>query len=215
MIGGYSLRNLAVLFSLLCCSVFSFGQEIQFFDVQGNRIDKTKFERQLDNRVNLALSFQKGKITETRLLTRRMTGILSQDTLKVILSNLKELEANKVNHAKMIIINYHQGNDACNTSGSTDPLQYAMWINHYKDQVARLPNTSQFFISATKDVPERSKGVIEWYIDKSTFIEKSFFKFQYPCGSFVIIKPDGKYLAYFGEYAKDMLIKEAKKLLGN
>ena len=41
-----------------------------------------------------------------------------------------------------------------------------------------------------------------WHKDPEAIIQKTFFKHHYPCGSFVIINPDGKYASYFGEYSQ-------------
>lgn len=208
------MRNLLCLYVLVLCSIISFAQEIHFYDVQGKEISKEQFEKQRDSRVNLALSFQKGKTTETRLILRSKTGSISQDVLNKIILNLQQVTGKTVNRSEMVIINYHQGKDRCNSSGSGGTFQeMKAALAKYRSQIERLGQTSQYNMYATKEGLKETYGLVDWYPDLDLLVEKTFFKYKYPCGSFVIIKPDGEYYAYYGEYSRDQVIKQAKKLL--
>lgn len=211
-----SLKNLFPLF-LLFFSIASFGQEIHFFDVHGNRITKEQFERQRDNRVNLGLSFQKGKITETRLVVRTNTGVISPEVRNAILLNLQQVSGKIIDKSEMIIINYYQGKDKCNSSGSNSASlsEREAYIAEYQNRISRLGQTSKYNMFAVKEGIVDPTGLLQYYPDVDLLVEKTFFKYKYPCGSFVIIKPDGEYYAYFGEYSTDQVIKQAKKLLKN
>lgn len=39
-----------------------------------------------------------------------------------------------------------------------------------------------------------------------------FFKYHYPCSSFVVINSNGNYIAYYGEFGKQIVWKIAKEL---
>ncbi|MEJ7691908.1 hypothetical protein [Daejeonella sp.] len=207
------MNKLFLVFILLLSSVFSFAQEIHFFDENGRRITKEQFERQRLNINKLGLSFQKGKVTETRLVFRTKTGILSQEIRNTILSNLQDAIGSEINRSEMIIINYHQGYGNCShgTGASLPAMKVA--ISEYKSQIKRLGQTSEYHMYATKDGLRDHYGLINWYPDANLLVEKTFFKYKYPCRSFVIIKPNGEYYAYFGEYSRDQVIKQAKKFL--
>ncbi len=209
-----NMRKLPGIFILLLCSVISFGQEIHFYDVNGNRITKEQFEKQRDTRVNVPLSFQKGKITETRLFLRSKTGVINQEIRNKIISNLQEEIGKEINRSEMIIINYYQGKDLCNSSGSVGSYWDMKEAQaQYQRQIKQLGQTSQYYLYASPEGLKDSYGLIDRYPDKDLLVEKTFFKYKYPCSSYVIIKPDGEYYAYFGEYMREHLIKEAKKLL--
>jgi len=208
------MRNLPGLFILLLCSVISFGQEIHFYDVDGIRITKEQFEKQRDTRVNVRLSFQKGKNIETRLFPRSKTGFISQEIRNKIILNLENVTGKVVSPSEMVIINYYQGKDACNSSGSGESRwEMKKALAGYRRKIHSLGQTSQYYMYASKDGIKESYGLVERFYDLDLLVEKTFFQYKYPCGSFVIIKPDGKYIAYFGEYGRDQVIIEAKNLL--
>lgn len=207
------MRKLPGIFILLLCSVISFGQEIHFYDVNGNRITKEQFEKQRNGRV-VPLSFQKGKNIETRLFPRSKSGYISQEIRNNIMTNLQNVTGKKLGQSEMTIINYHHGKDACNSSGSMPNVwDLKSAIAKYRRQIKRIGQTSQYNLYASKEGIKDSYGLIERYPDLNLLVEKTFFQYKYPCGSFVIIKPDGKYLAYFGHYSWNQVIQQAKKLL--
>jgi len=207
------MYKLSVLFILLLCSVFSFGQEVHFFDENGTRITKEQFEKQRIHSDKLGLSFQIGKITETRLFLRTKTGIISQEIRNQIISNLQESSGKVINRSEMIIINYHQGKDMCNSSGGTSLPEMKAYISSHQRKIKRLGQTSEYHLYATKEGLRDYYLLLNWYPDLNLLVEKTFFKYKYPCKSFVIIKPDGEYYAFFGEYSSDQVINQAKKFL--
>ncbi|MES2872289.1 MAG: hypothetical protein V4708_01105 [Bacteroidota bacterium] len=208
------MKNLLCLVILLLVATVSSAQDIHFYDVHGKKISKEQFEKQRDSRVNLALSFQKGKTTETRLFLRSKTGFISQEVLNKIISNLQTVTGKSIDRSEMMIINYHQGKDRCNSSGGGGTFQeMKAALAKYRSQIGRLGQTSEYNMYATKEGLKENYGLVERYPDLDLLVEKTFFKYKYPCSSFVIIKPDGEYYAYYGEYMQEHLIKQAKILL--
>ena len=61
-------------------------------------------------------------------------------------------------------------------------------------------NISQYFIFKDEKSVNNFGKYFKWYLDKNQLIEKTFFKFHYPCGSYVIIRPNGNYYSQRGEY---------------
>ncbi len=209
------LRILAFSTIFLFCTGSLLAQEIHFFDVKGNRITREKFEKLHDNRVNLGLSFQKGKITETRLVSRIETGVIPQDLRNQILSNIEVASGKEINRLEMIIIYYYQGKDKCNSSGNKTATleERKAYMAEYEKQIAKLGQTSGYSLHSIDDRDKDTYGLKKSYPDVDLLVEKTFFKYKYPCGSFVIIRPDGEYSAYFGEYSADQVVKLGKKLL--
>lgn len=206
------MKNLLCLVILLLVATVSFAQGINFFDVQGNQISKEQFEKQRDSRVNVALSFQKGKTTETRLFPRSEIGVISQERRNKIISSVQESTGKSISDTHLIIINYHQGKDACNSSGNRNKPEMKKYIANHRKKLSRLDNVSEYHLYATLDGLKDYYLLLDWYLDKNLLIENTFFKYKYPCKSFVIIRPDGKYGAYFGEYGSDQVIEMAKKI---
>jgi hypothetical protein len=59
---------------------------------------------------------------------------------------------------------------------------------------------------------EKYQGIQQWGADPDGLFEKQFFPFHYPCGSFVVISPKGKYRGILGEYPISQIDVALKKL---
>ncbi len=51
-----------------------------------------------------------------------------------------------------------------------------------------------------------------WYKDPYGTIERLFFKYHYPCSSFVVLSKEGEFISYFGEFSKEYVCKVAEIL---
>ena len=58
----------------------------------------------------------------------------------------------------------------------------------------------------------QNRSFINWHQDPQGIIEKEFFKYHYPCFSFVIITPSNNYISYFGEFATETIVDCLKKI---
>ena len=85
-------------------------------------------------------------------------------------------------------------------------------FNAYLRKVRSLKNAAQVFLYASPQGLDKYKDVIDWFPDPGHLIQNTFFKHHYPCGSYVIINPNGDYYAYYGEYALDDVIVNARKM---
>ena len=56
---------------------------------------------------------------------------------------------------------------------------------------------------------------MDWYKDPYHIIEKLFFKYHYPCSSFVVISKTGEFSSYFGEISKENVWEAAEKMTHN
>ena len=104
----------------------------------------------------------------------------------------------KISSSKTIIINYHPGKDKCN-SGKDNTTLWSLYTK-YRRKISKNKSVAQFFIYKSIDGTEKHPTKIKWYKDVNQLIEKHFFKFHYPCGSYIIIKPNGNYYSVRGEY---------------
>ncbi len=204
----YFVKNFLLIISLVFYSMISLAQEIEFYGIDGNKIEKIEFEEKLDQRFNLALSFQKGSKIETRLVSRIQTGKLSMDTRQEIITNLQEVSGIGVGNDKMLIINYIQ-HDINNSALQNLSEELMNRLKTYYKKYQRLRNSSLFFVY-TKNTSLQINESISWHPDKNLLIGNTFLKFKYPYGSFFIIKPNGEYYAWFGEYSYDQVIRQAK-----
>ncbi len=208
------MKKLLSFLLLVLYTQVSFAQEVHFFDAAGNSITYDQFELLRRSGQFLGLSFQKGKTTETRLFPRFETGVISQQTRNEILLNLEKEKGSVVNRNELLLITYHQRKDPCNSSGGMK-YQWEMRkeVAQRQRRIKQLGLSSEYYLYATPDGIRNFYNHLQWYPDRDLLVEKTFFKYKYPCKSFVIIKPDGGYYACFGEFRHDQMIDQAKKFL--
>jgi hypothetical protein len=141
-------------------------------------------------------------------IKRNTDGKLSSEELEYIKGRLETLSAVGISAFDRIVINYYPGADICNTTG--DKSFVIEKYKAYVASIAKIANVKQFFIY--KDFQgTQSYGKLKWYHDPNQVFEKTFFKLHYPCGSYVIIKPDGAYNSYKGEYDTNKILEKVKK----
>ena len=114
----------------------------------------------------------------------------------------------KISSSKTIIINYHPGKDKCNSEKGNTTL-WSLY-SKYKRKISKNKNIAQFFIYKNFEGIEKYPTKIKWYKDVNQLVEKTFFKFHYPCGSYIIIKPNGSYYSVRGEYKITDILEKIK-----
>lgn len=107
-----------------------------------------------------------------------------------------------VDWQKPLVILYYPGIDWCNSSGSATKNSRKIWFGELEIGIKKIAQTQPIYIYKNAKGLEKYDGIMTWHKDPEAIIQKTFFKHHYPCGSFVIINPDGKYASYFGEYSQ-------------
>lgn len=118
----------------------------------------------------------------------------------------------KLDKSQIVFINYHPGLDSCNTSGSATVKSIEKWFRILDKELKKYSENDIIHI-AKKDskILERQK-TLGFLYDTDGHVESYFFKQHYPCSSYVIISPDGRYSSYFGEYSDYSMLKSIKFL---
>lgn len=131
-------------------------------------------------------------------------GALSAENKSILIEELGRLSNSKIDGNKTIVINFfdlpeHNPNGSC--------------IDHYTSDVSyvrffkRNSNAIQFFITQ-KGYNYAKKNVFE---DKSNVLKELLFLNSKACGNYTIIKPDGQFITYFGEYRQENIPKFIRK----
>lgn len=129
-----------------------------------------------------------------------------------MIDNLEKITSVKIDGTKPIIIIYHPGKDPCNTSGSATAETMKVWFDELEKGTERIAKVKPIYIAKNlKDLEERDK-VLNWYEDTGRIIENLFFSYHYPCSSYVIIAESGKYHAIFGEFGKESVWKNLRRM---
>lgn len=125
-------------------------------------------------------------------------GKLLQQSFDSIKHDLSMLSGKSIPKKNTIVINYHHGEDSCNSSGDRSISVRNQY--YYLRQIKRMRNVSQFFMYKSHKGLKRYNEKITWIKDKFETIESRFFPVNYPCGSYILINEEGYYYVRRGEH---------------
>jgi len=184
-----------------CSSSKGRTQKKKYFNENNVKISKSKFRK--IRATNRLLDIPGDSAHHRKLTLREKRGKI---TNRPLLEFLLESEINReIDSTKPIVIIFHPGKDACNSSGSASKERRKYWFDVLEDGVYQLAKTKPIYIYKEKEGLEKYHGILTWYKDPDQTIERLFFKHHYPCSSFVVISKDGDYISFFGEFGKKYL----------
>ena len=112
----------------------------------------------------------------------------------------------KIDTTKPIVIIYYPGMDSCNLSGHYDKDFAKIRKDDFELRLNNLANVEPIYIYKDNKGLKDKYGYEKWNKDPENVVEQLFFRYHYPCQSFVVISKNGKYRSYFGEYGADYLL---------
>jgi hypothetical protein len=110
---------------------------------------------------------------------------------------------------KPTVIIYYPGKDPCNSNGSATTMQD--WYKDLMKKSNKITPTNFLFIYKSKEGLKFTTKYT-WYKDPKAMVEHKFFKYHYPCSSYVIIY-NNKYYSYFGEFTKEGLLNNLEQIM--
>lgn len=195
------LMKVILLFYLtLLLKVYAKAQDVKYLNTDGKEISTAKFNAELETRKYLAI---KTDAQHRQLIERYQTGLIPDFSNFKTIFNRHFPQA--LSNSPLVII-YYPGEDPCNNSGSATAETKKDWYGTLDKGVKKQIQSLPIYICKNKnDMDDRGSAVLNWNNDPEYLIERTFFKHHYPCGSFVVISPNGKYISYFGEYSKEQV----------
>ena len=188
-----------IISGILINSCSSSQGDFTYLDINNNEISKSKFRQKRST--NQYLDIQIDSLNQKKLIERTKTGKLENfEAYRSLVSNKTSV---KLDNTKPLVIIYHPGKDACNSSGSATKETLKNWYGTLEDGVQQLKANAPIYLYKEKEGLEKYDGVLNWHKDPDGLTEKLFFKYHYPCSSFVVISSDGEYISYFGEFSKE------------
>ena len=195
-------------FLYLCLGVFLFfsakGQT--YYNEQGRRILKQEYEEKILNGPYFGIPAE--KVGDFQLVHRMPVGLTNARLFYEKLGLMDEFKA-----GKPLIVVYYPGKDECNSTGLANNLD---GFQSKKKAILKYAEKHQTaepqFIYGNPHGLEKYQGILEWKPDPESVFQQHFFKFPYPCGSFVVIDPKGNYRAILGEYPVSQIDVALKKL---
>lgn len=188
-----------IISAILINSCSSLQRDFTYLDINNNEISKSKFRQKRST--NQYLDIQIDSLNQKKLIERTKTGKL--ENFEAYRSLVSNKTSEKIDNTKPLVIIYHPGKDACNSSGSATKETLKNWYGTLEDGVQQLKANAPIYLYKEKEGLEKYDGVLNWHKDPDGLTEKLFFKYHYPCSSFVVISSDGEYISYFGEFSKE------------
>jgi len=180
----------------------------KYFDENNHEISQSKFERIRSS--NKLLDVPGDSIHHKKLTVREKRGKI---TNRAILESMLEKKINQeLDATKPIIIIYYPGKDPCNSSGTANKESIRNWHSQLAERTEKIAQTKPIYVYKDAEGLDKYDDFIIWHKDPQGIVENLFFKYHYPCSSFVVISKDGNYISYFGEFPKDYVWKAAKKM---
>ena len=202
------MKQTFVLFiAILMTTHFCFGQknttsnpssDYTYYDEKSQQITADEFIKKSNEKGYFILTLDSLKIK--KLTERSKKGVL--DDRKKLIKHLENLTSKTIDSTKPIIIIYHPGKDPCNSSGSANYATMKDWYNELEKGTNRIAGVKPIYISKKTDDLGVRDLVVTWYEDKDQVIETLFFKYHYPCSSYVIISKNSDFHSQFGEFGK-------------
>lgn len=190
----------------LSVSISVIGQT-RYRDELGKSVSKEEFQNKILNGPYFGIP---GEEEDLMMLIHRMPfGKVDPYSFYEKLGKLEDL-----NNQKSLIVIYYPGKDECNSTGDhAYDTKYFKKSHEWLLKTAEKRDASEpSYIYKNPHGLEKYQGIITWIPDPDNAFEKAFFKYPYPCRSFVVIHPSGEYRAILGEFPNSQ-IDQALKIL--
>lgn len=186
--------------------VFASAQT-RYRDEMGRSVSKEEFQNKILNEPYFGIPSEDPEVM--MLIYRMPFGKVDPKVFYEKLGKTDELEA-----GKSLIVIYYPGKDECNSTGDhADDPKYFQKTHDYFLKTAEKRNAAEpSYIFKNPHGLEKYQGIITWEPDPEGVFEMEFFKFSYPCRSFVVIHPTGEYRSILGEFPNSQ-IDQALKIL--
>ena len=201
-----------LLIFLIPISGFSQEKEEIFYDESGVEVTEESFLASIDHRKNLDLYFENDSTLYGILVTRQRFGKLDEETFNNLKSYLISLSGTSIDSTENIVVNYLSPNPGIEKD-SKEKSAGNIFDRNYLKKLHKIPNIKQFWINSPEadNLEHYHRNRIDWLADKENVFEELFFPYKIKSGNFLLIKPDGSYYYYLGEYGKDQVWEASEK----
>lgn len=135
------------------------------------------------------------------VVPRKASGKLSPDTHERVQSYLTQYIQGGLPDDYLAVIIYYPGKDQYNSSGTWTRERYALEYDQLEARLSKSGVSKVFYVFKDNEGLSRQSLNRDWIKDEDQLIEKTFFAYHYPSGSYTIVDHSGKYMSYFGEYS--------------
>lgn len=181
-----------------------FGQT--YYNESGKRITLEDYEDKILNGPYFGVPGEEEGVM--KLVHRMPAGLVDAKSIYQKLGLEEEFRT-----SKPLIVIYYPGKDECNSTGLENaPETLRKNIKAVARYAEKHNSVSPLYIYKIPHGLEKYQGIQQWTPDPDGLFEKEFFKYPYPCGSFVVISPKGNYRGILGGYPISQIDVALKKL---
>jgi hypothetical protein len=195
-----------MFYSIILFLISFQGISQTYFNEFGKRTTKEDFEEKILNGPYFGVpGDEKGVM---KLVHRMPVGLIDA---KIIYQKLGLEDAYSA--GRPLIVLYYPGKDECNSTGlGNTPESLRKNVKAVARYSEKYDAVAPLYFYKNPHGLEKYQGIQQWTADPDGLFENQFFPFHYPCGSFVVISPKGKYRAILGEYPISQIDVALKKL---
>ena len=179
---------------------------MSFFDSSYQPISRDEASRLIRNGNYIAVAGD--SVDHTLMYPRTGTGRIALSA--GLLRQISEVTGRTIASDMPLLIRYYPGPDPCHESG-TPSLSTARRIHSWAEEQLAQPPVYLYKSGEGLD-KYRRLGVGTWYADPNNAVEEIFFERHFPCGSFVLLRPDGYFAAGYGEYGLSTIKDQYEEL---
>lgn len=209
-----SLLKIIILFFLFCSNPIT-AQDMKYFIEENETLlptNKVTFEKSIDHSKNVDVYLENDNRQIGVLYIRKREGKLDAKMVEKLKSFLKIKSGTDIKSDEYIVIDYITAapvNDSISWFSIGNKTS-----NRYTKKINRIISSKNIVIyntdGRTKWMPSKDKK--ECIADENNFILKLLFVAQANYGNAAVIRPDGTYITYLGEYGPDEVYNMMKTL---
>lgn len=189
----YIYISLLFFISMACGTT---NPNIRYFDDNNVEISKSKFNKIRSS--SKMLDIPGDSAHHKKLTEREQKGEIANK--EVLVSLLEKTTHRKLDSNKPIVLLFYPGKDDCNLAPSFKGDIIKQWYMKLEEGIYQIAKIKPIYIYKNHDGLEKYDGILTWYPDPNGIVEELFFKYHYPCSSYVVISKSGEYISYFGEF---------------
>lgn len=193
---------------LFCCLLnaqtsWDDKDELTFYNDKGVELQKKEFRKYAKDNRHLIRGLDERK-NDMHLVEREEHGQISNR--KALDSILSVSTGKSIKSNDPLVIIFYPGPDPCNQTGTKDKVKIRAWWKGLNKRLNDLAGVSTINIKKTNLGLGKYDGIVDWYFDPVNTVERLFFEYHYPCLSFTVVSPSGKYISVFGEFGPNAVL---------
>ena len=197
-----------IVFSILILFCLTATAQQKYMDYNNQLISERDLEQRYKGINYFAIETSIPNVT--KLILRTQEDTLQQ--VESLYAHLEEITGQTLERDKMLAIIYYPGLDSCNDSGSINFGTRKLWYTKMERELKHIADINTIYIYKNDEGLKKWRKA-NWTEDKNQIIERLFFTYHYPCGSFTVVHPSGHYKSGLGEYSQNWVWKLTEDLV--